>query len=101
EESDGVAFTASRAVFRLRLLIGIRALEDEDGKHVTGSHRLGEVIGDGRAAVDAARGDEVTIADVESREVLVQLIWVPSGEVETVGFAAGTDESSEAGVPCH
>jgi hypothetical protein len=100
EESNGVTFAAGRAVLPLRLLVGVRALEDEDGKNVPGAQSFGEIIGNGRRAVDSPRGNEITFADVEGREVLVQFIRVSAGEVVAVGFTAGADESPESGVPC-
>src|SRR5699024_398310 len=100
EESNGVTFAAGRAVLPLRLLVGVRALEDEDGKNVPGAQSFGEIIGNGRRAVDSPRGNEITFADVESREVLVQFVRVSAGEVVAVGFTAGADEIQQSGVPC-
>src|SRR5699024_3620471 len=99
-EADGVTFTACRAVLSFRLLVGVRALEDEDGEDVPGAQRFGEIIGNGRRAVDSPGGDEVAFANVEGREVFVQFVRVSAGEIEAVGFTAGADESPESRVPC-
>src|SRR5699024_5219502 len=87
EEPYGVTFTACGAELPLRLLVGIRALEDKDGEDVTGAQSLGEVIGDRRGAIDASGGDEITFANVKGCEVLVQFVRVSAGEVVAVGFA--------------
>src|SRR5699024_2832883 len=99
EESDGIPVVACRAELPLRFFFGSRALEDEDGPDVTRAQSLVEVLGDRRSAVDAAGGDEVAFANVEGREVLVQFLRVSAGEVVAVGFATGTDESPESGIP--
>src|SRR5699024_7347752 len=92
EEPDGVPFSAGGAVLSLRLLLGIGALVDEDREDVAGPVGLGQIIGDGGGAEDASGSDEVTVTDVEGREVLVQFVRVSTGEVEAIGFAAGADE---------
>src|SRR5699024_1714819 len=61
---------------------------------------FGEIIRNRRGAIDATRGDEITFANVESCEVLVQFVRVPTGKVVAVGFATGTDKSPESGVRC-